>query len=81
MFLLNAFAVPEPYSHPLISIAIAPTKLMPFLEDRELLRELTIAVFGSMTPNFAPISVVCLVLFWFAVGVVGSIALSAFKER
>jgi hypothetical protein len=47
LLLINAFIVPEPYSHPFIDVAIAPTKLMPFLENRELMRELTIFVFGS----------------------------------
>ena len=53
VFLFNAFVVPEPYSHPLINIAVAPTHLMPFLENKELLRELTQIVFGRQTANFA----------------------------
>ena len=49
ILLFNAFVVPEPYSHPLIHVAIAPTKLMPFLENRELMRELTLSVFGTIS--------------------------------
>jgi hypothetical protein len=81
VFLLNAFIVPEPYSHPLISVAIAPAKLMPFLENKELMRRLTVALFGRMTPNYAPIAIVFLVIFWFIVGVIGSLAFFKFKAR
>ena len=70
LFLLNAFVVPEPYSHPLIYVAMAPTHLMPFLEDRELLQTLTLWVFGRGTPNYAPISIVILIIFWFVLTVV-----------
>lgn len=81
VFLFNAFLVPEPYSHPLIYVSIAPTKLMPFLENRELMRELTVALFGRMTPNYAPITIVFLIIFWFGVGIMGSLALFELKMR
>ena len=81
MFLVNAFVVPEPYSHPLVNVALAPTKLMPFLEDRDLMHDLTVAVFGRMTPNYAPITILFLIAFWFAVGLVGSFAISKFRSR
>jgi hypothetical protein len=81
VFLVNAFLVPEPYSHPLIYVSIAPTNLMPFLENRELMGEFTVALFGRMTPNYAPITIVFLIIFWFIVGVVGSLALFKFKVR
>lgn len=81
VFLVNAFLVPEPYSHPLINVAIAPTNLMPFLENRELMGELTVALFGRMTPNYAPITIVFLIFFWFVVGATGSLALFKFKAR
>jgi hypothetical protein len=77
--LINAFVIPEPYSHPLINVAIAPTKIMPFLEDRELMRELTISVFGRMTPNYAPITIVFLMGFWFIIGLLLSLAYSAYQ--
>lgn len=80
IFLLNAFVVPEPYSHLLIHVSIAPTKLMPFLENRELMRELTISVFGRMTPNYAPITMILLIAFWFAIGVIGSLIYSAYHK-
>jgi hypothetical protein len=67
IFLVNAFVMPEPYSHPLINVATAPTKLMPFLENRKLLGELTQWVFGRQTPNYAPIITVILIVFWFVV--------------
>ena len=70
MFLLNAFVVPEPYSQPLINVALAPTHIMPFLEDRELMAELTQWVFGRQTPNFAPITIVILAVFWFVISMV-----------
>ena len=69
VFLLNAFVVPEPYSHPLINVALTPTHCMPFLADRELMRELTQWVFGRQTPNFAPITIVILVVFWFFISI------------
>lgn len=65
VLLLNAFLIPEPYSHPLINIAIAPTHLMPFLEDRELLHKMTLWVFGKQTSNYAPITIIILIIFWF----------------
>lgn len=67
VFLFNAFVVPEPYSHPLINIAILPTHLMPYLENRELMSELTQNVFGRQTPNYAPIMIVILIIFWFVI--------------
>jgi len=80
VFLFNAFVVPEPFSHPLIDIAIAPTKLMPFLENRELMRALTMSVFGRMTPNFAPIIIIFLIAFWFAIGLIGSLVYSTYHR-
>ena len=80
-FLANAFLVPEPYSHPLIHAALAPAKLMPFLENRELMRELTVAVFGRMTPNYAPIMVLFLIAFWFFIGLAGSCAWVKLRSR
>jgi len=77
-FLVIAFVIPEPYSHPLINVAISPTKLMPFLEDRELMREFTISVFGRMTPNYAPITIVVLIIFWFFIGLMASLAYSVY---
>lgn len=81
VLLVNAFLVPEPYSKPLINLAIAPTKLMPFLENRELMEALTVTLFGRMTPNYAPISIVFLIIFWFVVGLIGSLAFAKFKVR
>jgi hypothetical protein len=40
-----------------------------------------VALFGRMTPNYAPITIVFLIIFWFIVGVVGSLALFKFKVR
>lgn len=79
VLLVNAFLIPEPYSHPLIHVALAPTKLMPFLENRELMGELTMALFGRMTPNYAPISIVFLIIFWSFVGAMVSLAFSKVK--
>ena len=81
ILLVNAFLIPEPYSYPLMKVAIAPTKLMPFLENRELMRELTLSVFGRMMPNFAPISILFLIVFWFFVGLLTSITVKYIKER
>ena len=81
LLLVNAFLVPEPYSHPLIHVALAPAKLMPFLENRELMHDLTVAVFGRMTPNYAPIMILFLIAFWFLIGLVGSFVLSRFRSR
>ena len=78
--LFNAFIVPEPYSHPLIHIAIAPAKLMPILENHEFMRELTVLIFGKMTPNYAPIQIIFLIAFWFAIGVVGSLVYSSYHS-
>jgi hypothetical protein len=70
VLLFNAIVVPEPYSHPLINVAIAPTYLMPFLENKELLKDFTQIVFGRETPNFAPITIVILIFFWFIISMV-----------
>src|SRR5690606_37866999 len=79
--LVNAFLVPEPYSHPLIQVALAPTRLMPFLESEGLVRGFTIAIFGRMTPNFAPITILVLIGLWFIVGLVGSIVFLKIGRR
>jgi hypothetical protein len=71
IFLLNAFLVPEPYSHPLIYIAWLPTYLMPFLKNRELLESLTLMFFGRLTPNYAPITIIILIGFWFFASMFG----------
>jgi len=81
LLLANDFLLPEPYSHPLIYVSLAPTRLMPFLENRELMRDLTVEVFGRMTPNYAPITIVFLIAFWFLIGLVGSVALTKFWLR
>jgi len=79
LLLFNAFVIPEPASHPLIYLAISPTKVMPFVENREFMRELTLAVFGRQTPNDAPVLILILIIFWFVVGVIGSVVVSAVK--
>ena len=79
--LANAFLVPEPHSHPLIHVARAPAKLMPFLENRELMGELTVAVFGRMTPNYAPIMILFLIAFWFFIGLAGSCVYVRLRSR
>lgn len=81
ILLFNAAAIPEPYSIPLIYLAISPGNVLPFLQDRELMQELTLAVFGRQTPNYAPIQVLFLTLFWFLVGTAGSIAHSWLSSR
>ncbi len=80
ILLVNAFLVPDPYSHPLIYIGLAPTKLMPFLENRELMASLTEFVFGRMTPNFAPIQILFLMAFWFVGSVTASVLVAKFLE-
>lgn len=67
LLLLNAFVIPEPYSHPLIEVALLPRYLMPFLEDRELMKTLTLLVFGRQTANYAPIALIFFSIFWFLV--------------
>ena len=79
--LVNAFLVPEPYSHPLIQVALAPTRLMRFLESEGLVRGFTIAIFGRMTPNFAPVTTLVLIGLWFIVGLVGSIVFLKIGRR
>lgn len=81
LLLANALLVPEPYSHPLIHVGLAPVKLMPFLEDRALLDSLGLMVFGRVTPNPAPVLVLVLMVFWFFVGLLGSLALSRLRVR
>ncbi|GAB2192103.1 hypothetical protein MAH1_37120 [Sessilibacter sp. MAH1] len=81
LLLVNAFLIPEPYSHPMIYVALAPSKLMPFLENRELMSNLTQALFGRMTPNFVPIQMVFLVLFWFVATVVCSVLFAYIKDK
>jgi len=73
LLILCVFQIPEPYSHPFFYIGIAPRKLMPFLENKHLMRELTISLFGRMTPNYAPITILFLIAFWFVVGVLFSL--------
>lgn len=81
LLLINAFLIPEPYSHPLINLAIAPSKLIPFFEERELMRGLTEFVFGRMTPNFAPIQILILVFFWFFISTVTSVLIFHLRKR
>ncbi len=78
-FIINAFLIPEPYSHPLIYVGLAPSKLMPFLENRELMRHATEFVFGRMTPNFAPIQIIFLIIFWFLLSMLSSISVAHLK--
>lgn len=79
ILLVNAFLVPEPYSHPLIYLGMAPAKLMPFLENREFMVSLTELVFGRLTPNFAPIQIVFLIAFWFSASIAASVMVAKFK--
>ena len=79
-FLVNGFLVPEPYSHPLIYVGLAPSKLMPFLENRELMTYLTELVFGRMTPNFSPIQAIFLIMFWFFSSTLVSVLMARFKQ-
>jgi hypothetical protein len=65
IFLLNAFAIEEPYSHPLMRVATFPAYLMPFLENRDFLKMLTLLVLGKQTANYAPIVILILIIFWF----------------
>ena len=67
IFLFNAFVIPEPYSHPLINVAIFPSEFIPIMENRELMRKLTVFIFGKMGPNYAPISITILIFFWFII--------------
>ena len=78
ILLANAFLVPEPYSHTLIYLGLAPSKLMPFLEKRELMARLTEFVFGRMTPNFAPIQILFLIAFWFFGSITASVLVAKF---
>jgi len=65
LLLLCSFIIPEPYSHPFVEIAISPTNFIPLFENKELLEELTIMIYGHMTTNYAPISILLLNIFWF----------------
>ena len=65
LFLLNAFLIPEPFSHPFIYIAMSPTYLLNFFEHRALLDSLTIFMFGGQTQNDAPVLINILFIFWF----------------
>jgi len=67
--LFNAFVIPEPYSHPLIEVALLPRYLMPFLEDKELMKTLTFLVYGRQTANYAPIALLFFSAFWFIVSI------------
>lgn len=78
--LVCAFLIPEPYSHPFIYLGLASSKVMPFLENRELMSYLTEMVFGRMTPNFAPIQIIFLSVFWFAFSVLMSVIMSYFSK-
>lgn len=64
IFLLNALYIPEPYSQPLRFVAKLPLYIMPFFENDNLMRELTLLVFGKMTSTYLPIKVITLILFW-----------------
>jgi hypothetical protein len=81
LLLVNAFLIPEPYSHPLIHVALAPTKLMPFLDNNELMHELTVVIFGRITPNYAPITILFLIAFWFLIGLACFFAFSRLRSR
>lgn len=70
VLLLNAYVVPSLYSHPLIKVAMAPKYLLPFLQNRETLEQLTYFVFGRQTANYAPITILILIFFWAMLAVV-----------
>ena len=70
LFFVNAFVIPWPYSQLLITIALSPVHLLPFLEDKELLHKTTILIFDRQTPNYAPITILVLTVFWFLIGVI-----------
>ncbi len=70
IFLLNAIYIPEPYSHMLRYVAKLPLyPLMPLMENKELMRELTLMVFGKMTETYIPIQVLILFTFWFLLSI------------
>ena len=69
VFLFNAFVIPEPYSHPLINVAIFPLEFIPIMENREFVNEMTIFIFGRMTANNAPLGIIILIVIWFVISV------------
>lgn len=70
-FLVAAVLIlPEPYSNPIIGFATAPSEWIPLLKDKDTLHQLTLMVFRRPTPNYAPILMVFLSLFWFTTEVI-----------
>ncbi|WP_141215645.1 hypothetical protein [Hahella sp. CCB-MM4] len=57
-----SFLLPIKYGHDLIAMLYWPIENL--LADRERQRELTILLFGQMTPNFAPITFLLYFLIW-----------------
>jgi len=78
---VNAFIIPEPYSRPLIKIAVLPQKLMPFLENIEMMREITVLIFGKMTPKYATIGIIFLIIFWLIIGVILSVVIRTILKK
>ena len=70
VFLFNAFVIPEPYSHPLINLAIFPLEFVPLMKNRELMNELTVFIFGKITPNYAPLGIIILIGIWFIISLI-----------
>jgi hypothetical protein len=63
LLLLIATQAPAALAKPGIEFAILPMELFNF--DTQTLNQLTVLVFGSLTPNYAPIQIVILFIFWF----------------
>ncbi|WP_347989793.1 hypothetical protein [Methylomonas sp. AM2-LC] len=65
LLLLIATQAPPALAKPGIEFAILPMELFNF--DTQTLNQLTVFVFGSLLPNYAPIQIVILFIFWFCV--------------
>lgn len=63
--LVGVLFIPEPYSHPLIDVAMSPTYLLNFFINREMLDFLTVLMFGGPKQNDGPVLINILLVFWF----------------
>lgn len=71
IFLLNAFLVPEPYSHPLIYVAKSPEYLFNFILNREILDSLSLLILGYKGQNDGEIAIILFTIFWFFASMFG----------
>lgn len=81
LLLLGVIFLPEPLAEYVLKISLSPASVLPFLENDNLMRTWTLCVFGRMTPNYAPIQILVLFIFWFLVALMAVLCVSWLISR